>query len=131
MKNLHVSAFKPTINLEWNLWLLKSSITDLNRICFPEKPYNSMKLPTNFAFYCYRFYDLEKWEAKQRKKGRLKALKKAQKQQVSIESDELRHKSLHSGPTRPGKGWWTLGSCKMDTETWDFFSSFLWLQFNC
>ena len=50
-----------------------------------------------------RFYDLEKWEAKQRKKGRLKALKKAQKQQVSIENDELRHKSLHSGPTRPGK----------------------------
>ena len=63
-----------------------------------------LHLLTNFAFHCYRFYDLEKWEAKQRKKGRLKALKKAQKQQVSIENDELQHKSLHSGPTRPGKG---------------------------
>ena len=50
-----------------------------------------------------RFYDLEKWEAKQREKGRMKELKKAQKQKVSIESDELRHKSLHSGPARPGK----------------------------
>ena len=33
----------------------------------------------------------------------MKALKKAQKQTVSIESDELRHKSLHSGPGGPGK----------------------------
>lgn len=33
----------------------------------------------------------------------MKAIKKAQKQQVSIETDELRHKSLHSGPTKSGK----------------------------
>lgn len=58
--------------------------------------YNTVTLPHK------KFYDLEKWETKQREKGRIKALKKSKKQQVSIESDELQHKSLHSGPTRPG-----------------------------
>ena len=62
----------------------------------------SISCGNNLFFFC-RFYDLEKWEAKQREKGRMKALKKAQKQKVSIEGDELRHKGLHSGPSRPGK----------------------------
>ena len=33
----------------------------------------------------------------------MKAIKKAHKQQVSIESDEIQHKRLHSGPARHGK----------------------------
>ena len=59
----------------------------------------------NYNFLCisYRFYDLEKWETKQREKGRMKAIKKAQKQQVSFENDELQHKSLHSRTAGPGK----------------------------
>lgn len=57
----------------------------------------------NFLCISYRFYDLEKWETKQREKGKMKAIKKAQKQQVSFESDELQHKSLHSRTGGPGK----------------------------
>lgn len=59
----------------------------------------------NCSFLCisYRFYDLEKWETKQREKGKMKAIKKAQKQQVSFENDELQHKSLHSRTGGPGK----------------------------
>lgn len=90
---------------EFYLWL--QEVKKVNPEVFPRsemkkmfetfaEDYNTVTLPHK------KFYDLEKWEAKQRKKGRLKALKKAQKQQVSIENDELRHKSLHSGPTRPG-----------------------------
>ncbi|KAK2553161.1 hypothetical protein P5673_025618 [Acropora cervicornis] len=56
--------------------------------------YNTVTLPHK------KFYDLEKWETKQREKGRMKAIKKAHKQQVSIESDEIQHKRLHSGPAR-------------------------------
>ena len=33
----------------------------------------------------------------------MKAIKKAQKQQVSFESDELQHKSLHSRTAGPGE----------------------------
>ena len=33
----------------------------------------------------------------------MKAIKKAQKQQVSFENDELQHKSLHSRTGGPGK----------------------------
>lgn len=57
----------------------------------------------NFLCISYRFYDLEKWETKQREKGKMKAIKKAQKQQVSFENDELQHKSLHSRTGGPGK----------------------------
>ncbi|XP_020623771.1 protein FAM133B-like [Orbicella faveolata] len=90
---------------EFYLWL--QEVKKINPEVFPRfemkkmfetfaEDYNTVTLPHK------KFYDLEKWEAKQRKKGRLKALKKAQRQQLSIENDELRHKSLHSGPTRPG-----------------------------
>lgn len=58
--------------------------------------YNTVTLPHK------KFYDLEKWEAKQREKGRMKAIKKAQKQQVSFENDELQHQSLHSRTAGPG-----------------------------
>ena len=33
----------------------------------------------------------------------MKAIKKAHKQQVSIESDEIQHKRLHSGPATHGR----------------------------
>lgn len=90
---------------EFYLWL--QEVKKINPEVFPRfemkkmfetfaEDYNTVTLPHK------KFYDLEKWEAKQRKKGRLKALKKAQEQHFSIENDELRHKSLHSGPTQPG-----------------------------
>jgi hypothetical protein len=43
----------------------------------------------------FRYYDLEKWEAKRQKKNELKALKKAGKEMFSIADDEKRHELLH------------------------------------
>ena len=43
----------------------------------------------------------------------MKAIKKAHKQQVSIESDEIQHKRLHSGPARHGR----VEICMIDHKT--------------